>query len=84
MSPLSCAQLFKSRVKGGHRQLDKQPTPRQIASLFGAPLANMLHMFRGSLAAGAILFFFVQRLSRQIRSGLSIAAGGFSRCSRIR
>ena len=58
MSPLSCAQLFKSRVKGGHRQLDKQPTPRQIASLFGAPLANMLHMFRGSLAAGAILFFF--------------------------
>ena len=57
MSPLSCAQLFKSRVKGGHRQLDKQPTPRQIASLFGAPLANMLHMFRGSLAAGAIFSF---------------------------
>ena len=25
---------------------------------FGAPLANMLHMFRGSLTAGAILFFF--------------------------
>ena len=60
MSPLSCAQLFKSRVKGGHRQLDKQPTPRQIASLFrstiGAPLANMFHMFRGSLAAGATFF----------------------------